>query len=272
MGTADDADFANEKQILFPGWNPNPPQGFVTVMSQNGEEWVSPRLSGCRRGAAATDWRDMRCITKIYFTTRALARCVSTIGLVAAATVVLTGCETVPAQSEAMWESWDDEQPQQVWPTDQFGTLHLVDGMPVYDLGQLPPQKYSALGFIYVNTVAAPGQSGAVDERMVVAEARRRGGQAALLSKKPKPPLQPVVQQTDYLVVKFEKDPLRSALELIDAYLSWSAANTNGYTSSDGRVKLSAGEIAARRTELEAERQLILSRLPPRGGTNAPAK
>lgn len=203
--------------------------------------------------------------TKIHFATRAGARRTISLWLLAAAAAfAFTGCETVPAQSEAMWESWDDEQPQQVWPTDQFGTLHLVDGMPVYDLGQLPPQKYSVLGFIHVNTVAAPGQSGAVDERLVVAEARRRGGQAALLSKRPKPPLQPVVQMTDYLVVKFEKDPLRSALELIDAYLSWSAANTNGYTSGDGRVQLSAAEIAARRAELEAERQLIRSRLDRR--------
>lgn len=200
--------------------------------------------------------------TKNIFLLRARVGRSLLIGLMAAgAATAFTGCETVPAQSEAIWESWDEDQPQQNWPTDSFGTLHLVDGMPVYDLGQLPPQKYSVLGFIHVNTVAAPGQSGAVNERMVVAEARRRGGQAVLLSKRPRPPLQPVVQQTDYLVVKFEKDPLRAALELIEAYLSWSAANLNGYTSADGKVKLSAAEIATRRAELEAERQLILSRL-----------
>jgi hypothetical protein len=127
----------------------------------------------------------------------------------------LIGCETVPSQSEAIWESWDDEQPQQVWPTDPFGTLHVVDAMPVYDLGQLPPQKYSVLGFIHVHTVGAPGQIGAVNEHTVVTEARKRGGQAALLSKKPRTPLQPVVQTTDYLVVKFEKEPLPAALNFI---------------------------------------------------------
>jgi hypothetical protein len=160
----------------------------------------------------------MNCVPKNIFVVRARAcRCVIIRLFAVGAVLAFTGCETVPAQSEAIFVGWDEGPAQQVWPTDPCGTLHLVDGMPVYDLGQLPPQKYSVLGFIHVNTVAAPGQSGAVNEHAVVAEARRHGGQAVLLSKKPRPPLQPVVQQTDYLVVKFEKDPLRSALELIDA-------------------------------------------------------
>ena len=86
-------------------------------------------------------------------------------------------------------------------------------------------------------------------------------GQAALLSKKPKTPLQPVVQTTDYLVVQFEKEPLQAALELIGAYLAWSAANMGGYTSADGLVKLSAAEIAERRMELVQQRELMRKRL-----------
>ena len=194
---------------------------------------------------------------KILFDTIAHARRRAPLLLLATALLFFTGCETV-AQSELVWESWDDEQPQKIWPTDPFGTLHLVDGMPVYDLGQLPPYKYSVLGFACVRAVASPGQPSLTDELAVVKLAREHAGQAVLLSRRPPPPLHSQLQQTDYLVVKFEKDATRAALELIDAYLAWSAANTDGFISPGGQVKYSAAEMAQQRQELMAQRQSLL--------------
>jgi hypothetical protein len=180
-------------------------------------------------------------------------------GLLLALTM-LTGCISLPPQTQVEWETFADDQKE--WPTSNAGLLHIVEGFPVYGLGQVPPQPYQVLGIVHVTTVSAPGQSGAFDERTVTELARQKEGQAALLMKRPvAAALQPRLQQTDYLVVKFNKNSRAIVLELINYFLDWSAANTNGYLGPDGR-QVTAAELAAHRAELETARKALQSAAP----------
>ena len=167
---------------------------------------------------------------------------------------LLAGCVSLPPQVQVEWETFADDQ--RAWPTSDAGLLHVVDGFPVYGLGQVPPQPYQVLGIIHVTTVGAPGQSGAFDERLVVSRAREKDGQAALLMKRPAASTMPQLQRTDYLVVSFNKNSQAVVLDLINYFLDWSAANTNGYTDSEGR-HYTAAEIARQRAELEQARKYL---------------
>jgi len=168
-------------------------------------------------------------------------------GLLLALTL-LPGCISLPPQTQLEWETFADDQKE--WSTSTAGFLHIVDGFPIYGLGQVPPQPYQVLGIVHVTTVCAPGQSGAFDERLVAELARLKEGQAALLMKCPATSLQPRLQQTDYLVVKFKKNSRAIVRELINYFLDWSAANPNGYTGPDGH-HFTAQELAAQRAELK---------------------
>jgi hypothetical protein len=172
------------------------------------------------------------------------------------------GCVSTLPQAQIGWEPFEEHQP--IWPTSEFGLMHLVDGFPIYHLAQYPPRPYDVVGVVHASYVAAPHTRPPVDESQVVAQARGHGGQAALVLKQPFLSDRPTVQETHYLVVKFKKDSLKAVLELIDIYLNWTAANSNGYTSPDGQ-HYSAADIAASRAELEREKQTLLRGLESQG-------
>lgn len=174
---------------------------------------------------------------------------------------LLAGCAGLPPDTTVTWTDFDEAQ--QSWPTSTSGMMQLVDGFPVYGFGQLPPEPYDVLGYIYAASVVSKENPAPADEGEVVKLARAKGGQAALCTKRSVPAAAAHLRQTDYLVIKFTHDTLADALARIDIYLALTAGCTNGYSAPDGNggtIRYSAAEVAATRKQLEEARQAILAR------------
>jgi hypothetical protein len=176
----------------------------------------------------------------------------------------LTGCTTPRLADQIDWVECDE--PQREWPTRQWGLAHVVDGFPIYDVDQFPPDPYEVRGIIHVASTAPARDSGFNKEKLVVQRARQEGGQAALTAKTSHAVGKLGLEETDYLVIEFKTNSLASVLERINIYLSLTPEQSK--SAADDRPD----ELAAHRQELESLKQAILARTERHPSlTNAPS-
>jgi hypothetical protein len=163
--------------------------------------------------------------------------------------LLLPGCATPVSRPQVDFISF--EEPQRNWPTHEWGLMHRVDGFPIYALNQLPPAPYEIRGFIY--TAPEAGESSAQLESAVVRQARREGGEAAMVTREHARASPLDRAETDYLVIQFKTNALASVLDRINIYLALQPATTNAPGQDAG----------ANREQLETLKQLISRHSPP---------
>jgi hypothetical protein len=166
------------------------------------------------------------------------------------AVLILAGCATPVGREQVQFVSF--EEPQQTWPTQRWGILHVVDGFPIYALNQLPPEPYDVKGFVY----ATPdrGEPPEKLERAVVATARAEQAEGAIVTKSRAPANRLDSGATEYLVIQFKTNALAAVLERINIYMTLQTQPTNS-SESDSELQ---------REQLEALRQAILRHDKPR--------
>ena len=156
------------------------------------------------------------------------------------------------------------DEPQQAWPTQQWGLMHVVDGFPIYGLEQFPPVPYEMRGILSVSTDRPLSDPNA--ERRVVERARKEGGEAAILCKHELPGTRLGVEQTDYLVIQFKTNALRSVLERINVYLALTPAGTNPPTPAE------LEQAAQQREEVERLKERLSRELESTRAKGSPAR
>lgn len=170
------------------------------------------------------------------------------LGVVIAA-LLLTGCATPVSRPQVDFISF--EEPQRNWPTQEWGLMHQVDGFPIYALNQLPPAPDQIRGFIY--TAPEAGESSGQLESAVVRQARREGGEAAMVTREHARANPLDRSETDYLVIQFKTNALASVIDRINIYLALQPASTNAPGQDAG----------PNREQLEALKELISRHSPP---------
>jgi hypothetical protein len=136
---------------------------------------------------------------------------------------LLGGCTTASIKPQAQFVAFDE--PQQSWPMQPWGLVHLVDGFPVYGLHQYPPQPYEVRGVISVSAGRDNPTSQA--EHLVVQRARQEGAQAAICIPPPGPLNRLAEPRQDFLVIAFKTNGLAAVLERINVYLALNPSETN---------------------------------------------